>query len=274
MDSYVDAAPKAHTIEVEPKVVDPTEGPDFVTALARGLTVIRAFGADRPSMTLADIAKRVSLPRATVRRSLITLETLGYVESDGRNFSLSPKVLTLGNSYLVSSPFPRTIQPILERLAESSGESCWAAILDDEDVLLVAGAKSNRMLSAGLRVGSRLPAYCSAFGRVLLSSYSDAELELYLSSIVLRKHTSRTSTDLAAVRKAIHDARENGYAIADGEVELGLCSLAVPITDIHGKIVAAVNTTAPSSRVKSGEMVERFLPHLRRVAEEIKPVLA
>jgi IclR family pca regulon transcriptional regulator len=272
MENIAGLDPKA--LASEPQVIDPTEGPDFVTALARGLTVIRAFGPERPHMTLADIAKRVSLPRATVRRSLITLETLGYVESDGRNFALSPKVLALGNSYLASSPFPRTIQPMLERLAESTGESCWAAILDDEEVLLVAGAKSNRMLSAGLRVGSRLPAYCSAFGRVLLSSYSDAELELYLSSIVLRKHTSRTNTDIASARKAIIEAREHGYAIADGEVELGLCSLAVPIRDIRGKIVAAVNTTAPSSRVRSSEMVERFVPLLRRVAEEVQPVLA
>ena len=264
----------AKDVGTAPAPVDPTEGPDFVTALARGLTVIRAFGPESPQMTLADIAKRVSLPRATVRRSLITLETLGYVASDGRNFSLSPKVLALGNSYLASSPFPRTIQPMLERLAESIGESCWAAILDDEEVLLVAGAKSNRMLSAGLRVGSRLPAYCSAFGRVLLSSYSDAELELYLSSIVLRRYTSRTNTDIATARKAVLEARENGYAIADGEVELGLCSLAAPITDIRGKIVAAVNTTAPSSRIRSAEMIERFLPHLRRVAEEMRPVLA
>ncbi len=256
------------------KPQDPTEGPDFVTALARGLTVIRAFGPDRPHMTLAEIAKRVSLPRATVRRSLITLEVLGYVECDGRNFSLSPKVLALGNSYLTSSPFPRTIQPMLERLAEKIGESCWAAIFDDEDVLLVAGAKSNRMLSAGLRVGSRLPAYCSAFGRVLLSGRTDQEIEIYLSSVILRMHTSRTVTDPAAIRRGIAEARCNGYAIADGEVELGLCSLAVPIFDLRGNIVAAINTTVPSSRVKASEMIERFLPHLRQVAEEVRPVLA
>ena len=256
------------------KPADPTDGPDFVTALARGLTVIRAFGPERPHMTLADIAKRVSLPRATVRRSLITLETLGYVESDGRNFSLSPKVLALGNSYLTSSPFPRTIQPMLERLAEKIGESCWAAILDDEDVLLVAGAKSNRLLSAGLRVGSRLPAYCSALGRALLAGHSDQDVEICLSSIIPRMHTSRTTIDPAAIRRSIADARTNGYAIADGEVELGLCSLAVPLTDIRGNTVAAINTTAHSGRVKSSEMVERFLPLLRGVAEDIRPVLA
>jgi IclR family transcriptional regulator, pca regulon regulatory protein len=256
------------------KQADPTEGPDFVTALARGLTVIRAFGPDRPRMTLADIAKRVALPRATVRRSLITLETLGYVDSDGRNFYLSPKVLALGNSYLTSSPFPRTIQPMLERLAESIGESCWAAILDDDDVLLVAGAKSNRMLSAGLRVGSRLPAFCSAFGRVMLAGLPDDEIDAYLGRIVPRMYTSRTVIDTAANRRSIFDARTNGYAIADGEVELGLCSLAVPIVNMHGQTVAAVNVTAPSSRVRSNEMIERFLGPLRQMAEDIRPVLA
>jgi IclR family pca regulon transcriptional regulator len=256
------------------KPADPTEGPDFVTALARGLTVIRAFGPDRPRMTLADIAKRVTLPRATVRRSLITLETLGYVESDGRNFALSPKVLSLGNSYLTSSPFPRSIQPMLERLAVSIGESCWAAILDDYDVLLVAGAKSNRMLSAGLRVGSRLPAFCSAFGRVMLAGLPDEEIESYFARLVPRMQTSRTVIDPAANKRSVFEARTNGYAIADGEVELGLCSLAVPIINMHGQTVAAVNTTAPSSRVRSSDMIERFLAPLRQVAEDIRPVLA
>jgi IclR family pca regulon transcriptional regulator len=252
---------------------DPTEGPDFVTALARGLTVIRAFGPERPRMTLADIAKRVTLPRATVRRSLITLETLGYGESDGRNFSISPKVLALGNSYLTCSPLARTIQPMLERLAETIGESCWASILDDDDVLLVAGAKSNRMLSAGLRVGSRLPAFCSAFGRVMLAGQRDDQIDAYLARLVPRMYTSRTVVDMSATRRSIQDARANGYALADGEVELGLCSLAVPITNMHGQTVAAVNTTAASGRVRSSEMVERFLGPLRQVAEDIRPVL-
>jgi IclR family transcriptional regulator, pca regulon regulatory protein len=267
----LDVATLKPTTQVKP--ADPTEGPDFVTALARGLTVIRAFGPDRPRMTLADIAKRVTLPRATVRRSLITLETLGYVESDGRNFSLSPKVLTLGNSYLTSSPFPRTIQPMLERLSETIGESCWAAIMDDDDVLLVAGAKSNRMLSAGLRVGSRLPAFCSAFGRVMLAALPDEEIDSYLARIIPRTYTSRTVTDSATNRRHIMEARMNGYAVADGEVELGLCSLAVPIVNVRGETVAAVNVTAPSSRVRSGEMIERFLTPLRQVAEDIRPVL-
>jgi IclR family pca regulon transcriptional regulator len=252
---------------------DPTERPDFVTALARGLTVIRAFGPDRSHMSLADIAKRVSLPRATVRRSLITLETLGYVESDGRRFALSPKVLALGNSYLSSSPLPRAAQPLLERFAESSGEACWAAILDDDEVLLVAGAKKNRLLSAGLSVGSRMPAFCTALGRALLSGLSDDKVDAYLTRMAPRTYTSRTLTDVSSVRRAIREARSVGYAMADGELESGLCSLAVPLQNLKGQTIAALNAVAPSSRVKGAEMVERFLPPLRQFAEDLRPIL-
>jgi IclR family pca regulon transcriptional regulator len=254
--------------------IDPTEQPDFVTALARGLAVIRAFGPERPSMTLADIAKRVALPRATVRRSLITLATLGYVETDGRNFALTPKVLALGNSYLASSPLPRAAQPTLERLAEKTHESCWAAILDDDDVLLVAGARTNRLLSAGLAIGSRLPAFCSALGRVLLAGNPDEKLDAFLDRLAPRSLTSRTVTEASAIRRAILAAREEGFAISDGEVETGLCSIAVPVVDPHGRTIAALNATAPSARVRRSELVERFLPLLRQAANDIQPVLA
>jgi IclR family transcriptional regulator, pca regulon regulatory protein len=252
---------------------DPTEQPDFVTALARGLAVIRAFGSDRPRMTLADIAKRVSLPRATVRRSLITLATLGYIETDGRNFALTPKVLALANSYLSSSPLPRAAQPMLERLAETTRESCWAAILDDEDVLLVAGARTNRLLSAGLAVGSRLPAFCSALGRVLLAGSSDDKLDAFMERLAPRSLTPRTVTEAAAIRRAILSAREEGYAISDGEVETGVCSIAVPLVDQQGRTIAALNATVPSARLRRSEMMERFLPLLRQAANDIRPIL-
>jgi len=256
-----------------PVSTDPTERPDFVTALARGLSVIRAFGPDRSQMSLADIAKRVSLPRATVRRSLITLETLGYVESDGRRFAVTPKVLALGNSYLSSSPLPRTVQPMLERLAESSGEACWAAILDEDEVLLVAGAKKNRLLSAGLSVGSRMPAFCSALGRILLAGLPDAKLEAYFSKVALRNYTSRTVTDYGAVRRAVRDAKANGFAIADGELESGLCSLAVPVVNHKGQLIASLNAVAPSSRVRGNEMIDRFMPQLKAIADDLQPIL-
>jgi IclR family pca regulon transcriptional regulator len=253
---------------------DPTERPDFVTALARGLTVIRAFGPDRPRMTLAEISKRVALPRATVRRSLITLATLGYVETDGRQFALTPKVLALSNSYLSSSPLLRAAQPTLERLAQTTRESCWAAILDEGEVLLVAGARTNRMLSAGVTVGSRLPAFCSALGRVLLASYPDEKLDVFLGRLAPRSLTSRTITEPGAIRQAIVDVRASGYAISDGEVETGLCSIAVPVTDQGGRTIAALNATAPSGRVQRTEMVDRFVPLLQQAADDIRPVLS
>ncbi|MEX0590515.1 MAG: IclR family transcriptional regulator C-terminal domain-containing protein [Xanthobacteraceae bacterium] len=256
-----------------PQPADPTERPDFVTALARGLAVIRAFGPDSPRMTLADIARRVALPRATVRRSLITLATLGYVDTDGRSFTLTPKVLALGNSYLTTSPLPRAAQPLLERLADTTHEGCWAATLDEDEVLLVAGAKTNRLLSAGLSIGSRLPAFCSALGRVLLAGSPDEKLDAYFARLSPRSHTPRTTVEPSAIRRAILDARAAGYAIADGEVETGLCSIAVPITDPRGKTVAALNATAPSERVRSSEMVERFLPLLKRAADDLRPIL-
>jgi IclR family transcriptional regulator, pca regulon regulatory protein len=259
------------SISVAP--AEPTESPDFVTALARGLTVIRAFGPDAPRMTLADIARRVGLPRATVRRSLITLTTLGYVETDGRHFALTPKVLALGNSYVMSSPLPRAAQPMLERLAQTVRESSWAAILDDDHVLLVAEARTNRLLSAGLTVGSRLPAYCTALGRVLLAGESDERLETYFGSLAPRQVTARTITEPTALRRAVLDARRSGYAISDGEVETGLCSIAVPVIDRRGRTVAAFNTTTPSGRVRRQEMIERFLPMLKSAAEDIRPVL-
>lgn len=260
-----------HTATLQ--VADPTERPDFVTALARGLTVIRAFGPDRSRMTLADIAKRVALPRATVRRSLITLSTLGYVESDGRNFTLTPKVLTLGHSYLSSSPFTRAAQPLLERLAATIHESSWVAILDDEEVLFVAGARTNRILSPGLNVGSRMPAAWTALGRVLLAGLSDEALDDYLRRLRPRTYTARTTTDVAAVRRAVMDVRTSGYALVDGEVEIGLSSIAVPVTNLRGQTIAAMNASAPSERVRSSEMIERFLPLLQRTAEDLRPVV-
>lgn len=252
---------------------DPMERPDFVTALARGLRVIRAFGRDHSHMTLADIAKRVKLPRATVRRSLITLETLGYVESDGRRFALSPKVLALGNSYLSSSPLPRAAQPLLERFAETTRESCWVAILDDDNVLLVAGAKTNRLLSPGLTVGARLPAFCTSIGRVLLAGLPDEKLEAFLTRLTPRAYTARTVTEPGAVRRSILDVQTNGYSFADSEVEPGLCSIAVPIIDMQGQTIASLNATAPSGRVTRTEMVERFLPLLRQIADDLRPIL-
>jgi IclR family transcriptional regulator, pca regulon regulatory protein len=250
-----------------------TDQPDFVTALSRGLSVIRAFGPETPRMTLAEVARKVGLPRATVRRSLITLETLGYAESDRGGFSLTPKILTLGQAYLSSSPLTVAAKPLVERLAERLHETCWAGILDEGDVLLIVNSRTSRILSAGLSVGSRLPAYCSALGRVLLAALPDEELDTYLTGLSPKQLTPRTLTDAAQIRHAILEARRTGYSFSDGEVEIGLCSIAVPIVNGQGKTVAALNATAPSVRAQNKEMNEQFLPLLRQVADDLKLAL-
>lgn len=256
-----------------PQSLSLTEQPDFVTALARGLSVIRAFGPATPRMTLADVARRVGLPRATVRRSLITLETLGYAESDGRSFSLTPKILTLGHAYSSSSPLTSTARPVMERLAEKLNETLWAAILDEGDVLLIVHSRTSRILTAGLSVGSRLPAYCTALGRVLLAALPDAEVERFLSTLTPKKLTPVTMTDIGDIRRSIFETRLSGYSLSDGEVETGLCSIAVPIVNSQGRTVAALNATAPSSRAQGKEMTEQFLPQLKKVADDLKLLL-
>jgi IclR family pca regulon transcriptional regulator len=252
---------------------DLTEQADFVTALARGLAVIRTLGSEARRMTLADVARKAGLARATARRALITLEVLGYVESDGRSFALTPRVLALGQSYLSSSSFPRAVQPLLERLAETIHESCWAAILDGDEVVMVASARTNRILSAGMSIGSRLPAFCTALGRVLLAGLPNDEIDAYLGRLTPRKYTQRTITEPAAIRRAIIETREAGYALADSEVESGLCSIAVPVINPGGRTIAALNATAPSDRVRNAEMIERFLPLLRGIADDLRPGL-
>ncbi len=254
-------------------IQEPTEQPDFVTALSRGLSVIRAFGPDTPRMTLADVARKVGLPRATVRRSLITLETLGYAESDGRTFSLTPKILTLGQAYLASSPLTSAARPLMDRLAEKLHETCWAAILDEGDVLLIVNSRTSRILTAGLSVGSRLPAYCTALGRVLLAALPDHELEQFLESLKPKQFTPYTMTNIDEIRRSIFETRMSGYSLSDSEVEVGLCSIAIPIVNSQGRTVAALNATAPSSRAQGKEMTEQFLPLLKQVAEDLKLVL-
>ncbi len=252
---------------------DPTEQADFVTALARGLTVIRAFGAEAPRMTLADIARRTGLARATVRRSLITLEALGYAESDGRNFSLTPRVMALGHSYLSSTPLPRAAQPFLERLSELLQDACAVSILDDDEVLIVARSAPKRLLTIANAVGTRLPVYCTSSGRVLLARQSEAVIDAYFSRLVPRRFTVHTIMDPAELRRVMQETLTSGYAISDGEIEEGVCAISVPLTNAYGGTVATLNAISYGGRVTRAEMIERFLPHMRRAADDLRSVL-
>jgi IclR family pca regulon transcriptional regulator len=249
------------------------EQPDFVTALARGLAVIRALGEEGPPATLAEIARRVGLARATVRRSLITLETLGYVENDGRVFALTPKVLSLGYSYLSSIPLARASKPRLEEVSEALKASSGTAILDGDDVVMLVRVLVERVIKSDTSPGIRLPAYCTATGRILLSREPDDAIDCYLARVKPEARTPHTETDPGRIRSLILECRANGYAFQSEQSRIGIHAVSVPIENAQHKIVAAMNVTAPIDRVSKDEMIGRFLPLLRKKAQEIGRVL-
>ena len=257
----------------EPEDEDPSESRNYVTALARGLQVIRAFGGETQQMTLADVARVADLPRATVRRCLITLQTLGYVEANGRFFSLSPQVLTLAQAYLRSSVLPRVAQPFLERVSQTTGESCSASILHGAEVIYVARSSRKRIASLHRDVGTHLPAHCTSMGRVLLAALSPGELDKFLRRAELEAFTPFTITDPAKLREALLQVARDGYCVVDQELEIDLLSLAVPLRNGSGRVVAALNISTQAGRTTREEMLARLLPVLRNAAAEMRPLL-
>src|SRR5713101_1993105 len=212
--------------------------PNFMTSLARGLLVIQAFSQQSLHLSISRLSKRTGLSRASVRRCLHTLSKLGFAGSDdGRNFYLLPRVLALGHSYLSSVPLATVAQPVLERLSQILHESCSIALLDGIDIIYVARANVTRIMAIDLGVGTRLPAFCTSIGRVLLA------------------------------------VRRDGYAIVDQELEVGLRSMAVPVQNHMGRVIAAINAGAHGQRVSVQDMRTRFLPYLRAAAQELCPLL-
>lgn len=247
--------------------------PSYVEAFARGLRVIRAFGGGRESMTLAEIARVTDLPRATVRRSLFTLAQLGYVADDGRQFRLTPKILSLGYAYLSSTPLPRIILPALEMVSEQLSESCSAAILDGPDIVYVARSATKRIMSVGLAVGSRLPAYCTSLGRVLLAHEPVERQQSILATSTLKPLTPKTVTDPEGLLAIYGEVAKLGYAYVDEELELGLRSIAVPVTNATGHVVAAINVSTQASRVSEDIMCNTMRLALVKAANSVRSSL-
>jgi IclR family pca regulon transcriptional regulator len=245
----------------------------FLQGLERGLAVIRAFSAEAPSQTLSEVARGVGITPATARRILLTLEELGYVRSDGRRFSLTPRVLALGWAYLSSQDLGELAGPFMEELSAKTRESCSIATLDLPDIVYVARVPTSRIMTVALGVGARLPAYPTSMGRVLLSGLSDDELTSYLEKLQTEPLTDRTVTGPDALRAAIHQAREDGYALVDQELELGLRSIAAPIRNSRGHIIAALNVSAHASRSTPTSLCTEVLPHLRQAAAQIATAL-
>lgn len=253
--------------------IDALTDPSFMTSLARGLAVIRAFSDQRRSLTIAQISHRTGIPRAAVRRCLFTLKQLGYVDADSNNFSLKPKILTLGYSYLSSTPLAVSAQPCLNSISRTLNESCSLAVLNENEVLYVARSATSRIMSVALNTGSRLPAYCTSLGRVLLAHLPQEELDTYFSKVELKALTDKTVVSEARTREILEDVRQQGYALVDEELEIGLRSIAVPVRGASGNVIAALNIGAQATRVGSKKMKEEFLPVLLRGAQELSVLL-
>jgi IclR family pca regulon transcriptional regulator len=243
---------------------------DFVESLDRGLRVLELFGANPGPITLSDLAKAANLPRATTRRILFTLERAGYVASDGKLFTLKPRVLALAASYLSSNQVVTILQPVLDRLSSAAKEISSLAILDGNEVIFIARASPARVFSSGIELGYRLPAFCSSVGRVLLGKLSNDELQAAISNANLTLMTPYTITDKVLLLATIITDREKGYSLVDREAEPGFRSIAVPIRRYDGTIAAAINMGAHIDRVSTGEMIDRFLPLLREAADSVQ----
>ncbi|MEV2237391.1 IclR family transcriptional regulator [Micromonospora sp. NPDC049891] len=243
---------------------------EFVQSLERGLAVIRAFDAEHPQLTLSEVARATGLTRAAARRFLLTLVDLGYVRTDGRLFSLRPRILDLGYAYLSSLSLPEVARPHMEALVAQVHESCSVSVLDGDEVVYVARVPTKRIMTVGISVGTRFPAYATSMGRVLLAAQPAGWLDDYLATAQFRPLTRRTVTDPARLRATLTKIASQGYALVDQELEEGLRSLAAPIHGDNGSVVAAVNVSAHASR-GSFEMIRKeLLPPLLATAKRIE----
>jgi len=246
----------------------------FVRSLERGLEVIRALSLPGPGRTLSDVARDSGLTRASARRFLLTLEELGYVRSDDRRFVLTPRVLELGYAFLSSLTLPQIAQPHLRELVEQVHESSSVSVLDGADIVYVAREPTQRIMTVAISVGTRFPAFATSMGRVLLAGLTESELAAFLQSAELSALTEATVTDRERLRKKIARVRKQGWALVDQELEDGLRSVAVPISNSSGDAVAAMNLSTHASRRTAEAIREQLLPPLRAAAGRIERDLA
>lgn len=243
--------------------------PDYMQSLARGLEVIRAFEHARPTLSITEVARLTNISRAAARRCLYTLEQLGYVVGVEGVYELTPRVLSLGYAYLSGMPLARIAQPVLERVSERLHESCSIGVLDGDDVVYVARAARQRILSISLGAGSRLPAYCTSMGRVLLAHLSAPDLDAYLSRVRMERQTPHTIVETSVLRKELQRVRVSGYAVVDQELEAGLRAIAVPVKQQDGRVSASINVGAHAARADRQVMVKTYLPVLLEAANEV-----
>ena len=260
-------SPQAPTADLKP-------GDAYVQSFARGLEVIRSFSARAPRQTLTEVATRTGLTRAGARRILLTLQTLGYVESDGKLFALTPRILDLGFAYLSSMPMWDVAEPVMEQLVEEVKESVSAAVLEGADIVYVLRVSTRKIMRNSLGIGSRLPAYCTSMGRMLLAGLPDEEVLRLLRSAPLEARTRHTLTDPEAVLARVQQARRQGWCLVNQELEEGLLSMAAPVVNRAGRTIAAINISGQVNRTTPRQMQDSMLAPLREAARKISGRLA
>lgn len=247
---------------------------DMMGGLAKGLRVIEAFTAETPRLSISEAAEIAGLDRATTRRCLLTLAEHGYCAYDGKFFTVTPRVLRLGTGCLASMPLPRIVQPWLDQLSERIGQSTSVAILDGAEIVYVARAAQRKVMSIALMPESRLPAYCTSMGRVMLAALAENQARDILQSHPLQARTVHTLGDMDAVMAELARVRAQGYAAVDQEVELGLRSVAVPVKNARGVVIAALNTGLAASPEPMTDVIEAYLPPLLQVSRDLMGILS
>ncbi len=243
---------------------------EIVQSLLKGLVVIQAFNQDRPSMTLSEVATATGYTRAAARRFLLTLVSEGYAKQTNKQFSLTAKVLNLGFSYLLTQDIWQHGKPLMQQLVEQLNESCSAAVLEGDDVVYVARvATTKRIMSISLNVGTRLPAFATSLGRVLLAELPKVELDTFLDKSALKKHTEYTLIDKAHLMENISQVKQQGYSVVEQELELGLTSIAVPVSDSAGDVIAALSISTHVSQTDKEQLLSDILPALKACADKI-----
>ena len=251
----------------------PIARPDLIEGMVRGMAVLESFDTERQRLNATLAGERAGIPRAAARRHLLTLAHLGYLETDGSFFWLSPKVLRFSGSYLASARLPRALQPTLNRLAAQTGESFSATILDRDEVVIVARSGPTRVLAYGVHLGARLPAHATSTGRVLLAGLSRARLAAWLQGRELARLTQHTTTDMKSFRSLLDQVRKQDFCEASQTHELGVHAIAVPLRDLRGRTLAALNVVVGPQRAQGGALQRDLLPVLQEAARELRPLL-
>lgn len=250
---------------------------DIMAGLGKGLLVIETFTAERPRQSISEVAAASGLDRATARRCLLTLAHTGYADYDGKFFTLTPRVLRLGTACLATMPLPQIVQPLLDELSERIGQSSSVSILDlvpgGAEIVYIARAAQKKVMSIGLMPGSRLPAYCTSMGRVLLAARPEAEAREILGAGSQVARTAYTMTGTEELMAELGRTRARGYAIIDQEVEIGLRSLAVPVLNMRGRVVAALNVGVAAVQARAADLEGQYLAPLLAVQGALRAVL-